>query len=90
MIVFTLNFGTGASSTQAYGSLSTGTTLPSSSNGGSIYIPATLATSSGLSLTANPIRVNVTTTTTVYLLVLSFFSGGSLGAGGYIRARRVR
>ena len=88
--VFSFNFGTGASATQAYGALSTGTTLPSSSNGGSIFIPATLATSSGLALTANPIRVNVTTTTTVYLLGYLIFVGGSAGAGGYIRARRVR
>ncbi|WP_186211312.1 beta strand repeat-containing protein [Burkholderia gladioli] len=66
----------------------TSATLPSLGsyfqNGGSI-------TATGAASAISPVtRINVSSTTTVYLVGESVFSGGSVTAAGFLRARRVR
>ena len=84
------NFGGGCTASSAYGAVSTGSSLPTSVNGGSTFIATTLTASTGLTLPVPSIRVNVTTTTTVNLIAYIAFTGGSCGAGGFIGARRRR
>jgi hypothetical protein len=84
------NFGGGCTASSAYGAVSTGSSLPTSTNGGSTFIATTLTAGTGLTLTVPSIRVNVTTTTTVNLIAYIAFTGGSCGAGGFIGARRRR
>ena len=84
------NFGGGCTASSAYGAVSTGSSLPTSVNGGSTFIATTLTAGTGLTLPVPSIRVNVTTTTTVNLIAYIAFTGGSCGAGGFIGARRRR
>jgi len=83
------NQNTGTSATYAIGSVTT----TSATNPGLTYetfIAVTELTASAFSCPVPSLRVNVTTTTTVYLVGQCNFSGGTIGAGGFIRARRVR
>jgi hypothetical protein len=41
-------------------------------------------------MVAPPLRINVSTTTTVYLIGYCTFTVSTAGIGGFIRARRVR
>ncbi|AOJ69325.1 hypothetical protein WS83_20455 [Burkholderia sp. MSMB2042] len=85
----TYTSGSGATSTiWIAGVNTTSATLPSLGNyfqsGGSI-------TATGAATAIPPVtRINVSSTTTVYLVGEAVFSGGSVSAAGFLRARRVR
>ncbi|WP_175813363.1 beta strand repeat-containing protein [Burkholderia contaminans] len=85
----TYTSGSGATSTiWIAGVNTTSATLPSLGNyfqsGGSI-------TATGAATAIPPVtRINVSSTTTVYLVGEAIFSGGSVSAAGFLRARRVR
>jgi hypothetical protein len=59
-------------------------------NGSSTYLSTTLTTNTGVTLPVPPQRINITTTTTVYLIGVLTFTSGTAGIGGTIRARRIR
>lgn len=54
------------------------------------YLNATFATSSGLGAPVPTLRLSLSATTTVYLVVAATFAVSTAGAGGFLRARRVR
>ncbi|WP_124480189.1 hypothetical protein [Burkholderia stagnalis] len=82
--------GTGATMTaEVLGVSLTSSTLPAIGNywQGSTSITGTGGAQSGIA----PVqRLSLASTTTVYLVVLALFSGGTSTATGFIRARRVR
>jgi len=64
-------------------------TMPNS-NGGGYFFWGAVSVDSTIPLPAGTIRINVSTTTTVYLSTRATFTISTLGAFGFIRARRVR
>lgn len=62
-------------------------TLPSVTAGAYTYIPGALA---GMILPSGPARISIASTTTVYLIAYSVFTGGTQSAYGGIYARRAR
>lgn len=70
----------------------TSATLPTApGNGGEFNNSNTIPTNNGsFGFCVGPTRVNVSTTTTVYLSAQANFSASTMGAFGFIRARRVR
>ena len=89
--VVEFNAGSGASLTTAVAAVTT-----TSASSGGLGSRARLQVSTGVTAGATPylptpvVRVNVSTTTTVYLTGTATFAGGTLSADGLIRARRVR
>jgi len=79
-----------ATVTQKIGGINTtSATVPN--DGSAVYSGAQLTTSSVLDSVTVPVkRVNVSSTTTVYLVGNATFSAGSVAGFGYIYARRVR
>lgn len=80
--------GSGAIVTQTASSISTtsGTAVTSAATIINSGVPATLTAQYPTAVT----RISVASTTTVYLVSIGYFSGGTLGAYGYLSARRVR
>jgi hypothetical protein len=62
----------------------------SPNDGGFAQIQATLGTASTNVLTTSPMRINITSTTTYYLVGTATFTGAALTAYGSISARRLR
>lgn len=83
------NSGAGATPTTIDASLST-TSTTVGPLGSRARIQATLATAGTEYLVTPVVRISVSSTTTVFLVAASTFSGGTLTCDGLIRARRVR
>lgn len=62
----------------------------SPNDGGFAQIQATLGTASTNVLTTSPMRINIASTTTYYLVGTATFTGATLSAYGSISARRLR
>lgn len=65
-------------------------TVPDANGLPTATVTATLTTGAAQRLNLTPERINVATTTTVYLVAQSTFGVSTMGAYGVIRARRVR
>jgi hypothetical protein len=79
-----------ASSVQG-GISTTSATMPAITSGlGLATVAATSATLAGQTVSIMPSRVNVSTTTTVYLVGEAVFTAGTVGGYGFIGARRWR
>lgn len=83
------NAGAGATPTTIDSSIST-TSATQGPLGSRARIQTTFATSGTQYLVTPVVRLSLTTTTTVFLVGASTFSGGTLTCDGLIRARRVR
>jgi len=84
------NFGSGTTSTYSIGAISTTSATIPGSPYFSTQLFATQNTGTGCALPVPTIRLNITSTTTVYLVGQSSFTGGTNGIGGFIAARRRR
>jgi hypothetical protein len=86
------NYQTGNIPTAAYGGItSSSATLPTLTSLNRTDIEITLNTGSGIVIPVPSQRVNITSTTTYYLVVQTAFTTGSNPQyGGSIRARRMR
>jgi hypothetical protein len=85
------NFGSGTVPTVIQGAISTtSATLPTNLNGSRANLFLTFTTGAQSEMVVPTTRINITTTTTVYLVASCTFTGGSTGIGGTIRARRIR
>lgn len=80
--------GTTVMQLQGAGINTTSATFPAYPNGTSLNFTA--AAGSGSYVTTPVVRVNVSTSTTVYLVQTSVFTTSTAQAAGFIRARRVR
>lgn len=81
---------TGASTQQFITSISTTTsTIGGGFNNGRVNFGSALS-GAAVSLPTPVVRINVTTTTTVYLVAQVILSAGTMTGDGFIRARRVR
>lgn len=69
---------------------STSATLPGLSSGLAIYFSYTSPAGSAFAAVVPTVRLNLTTTTTIYLVGSSTFTISTAGIGGTIRARRIR
>lgn len=78
-------FRTGISTSASSNTLGTGSTLDVSGPH-----PTTTFSVSDINIPCPTVRLSLATTTTVYLNGLAVFSGGTMTASGFIRARRVR
>jgi len=65
-------------------------TYPPDENSTVIRYQASVFNTCTFFLALPPVRYNLTSTTTIYLIALGLFSGATLGACGKLRARRVR
>ena len=87
---------TAASATTALGSVwaagisTTSATLPTDGTEAPVFVPLITATSFKTHGTVSVKQVNVSSTTTVYLVCEATFTAGTAGGYGDIRARRVR
>jgi hypothetical protein len=54
------------------------------------YLQTTFTTSGGSGIPVPTLRLSLSTTTTVYLVVAATFGVSTAGAGGFLRARRMR
>ena len=89
--VVSYSYNTGTIATKTFAGISTtSSTLSSAAAGYSALIDATQTAGDGLTMVAPPLRINVSTTTTVYLIGYCTFTVSTAGIGGFIRARRVR
>lgn len=69
----------------------TSATLPNPPGGGAIFsYNLTFTTGVGQYCPAGSVRISVSETTTVYLVAQSVFAVSTMGAYGYIKARRAR
>jgi len=84
------NFGGSTTSTYSIGAISTTSATIPVAPYFSTELFATQNTGTACLLPVPTIRLNITTTTTVYLVGQSSFSGGGNGIGGFIAARRRR
>jgi hypothetical protein len=85
------NFGASTVPSYVYGAISTtSATLPGSASPLSMFFQGSISTGSETNFVVPTLRINVTTTTTVYLVGQASFSVSTAGLGGYLRARRVR
>jgi hypothetical protein len=75
---------------QSAGISTTSATFAAANTGTSTTFNYTNPVGFGSAIPTNPTRINITSTTTVYLLAQATFSGGTATANGFIRARRVR
>jgi hypothetical protein len=77
---------------QFVGGINTTTSLLASPswNASHFRAPGAFATPDTSVHALSPTRLNVTTSTTAYLIGQATFSGGSMSGGGVIRARRIR
>ena len=74
-----------------YGAISTtSATLPGITNPTSMFFQGTITTGSETNFVVPTLRINITTTTIVYLVGQCYFTTSTAGFGGFIRARRVR
>lgn len=82
----------GTAVTQAAAVISTtSAALPTAPNGGgTTLLPVTFTTGQAIGVPTGCMRQLLASTTTVYLVALSAFTGGTNGAYGFIGARRVR
>jgi hypothetical protein len=85
------NYGTGTTATTIYGKITTTAGAFSLLLDGSTFVFVGATTiSSGFCANVPTTRINITTTTTVYLVSYCYFSGGSMSYGGSLIARRRR
>jgi hypothetical protein len=85
------NYSAGTTVASISGGISTtSATVPNILSGYSTFFQGSITTGSNTTIPVPTIRVNVSTTTTVYLVGQCNFGGSTAGIGGFIKARRVR
>ena len=86
-----VNQASGTTLSLVYASINTtSATNQGAVTGYSTYLQTTFTTSGGCGTPVPTLRLSLSSTTTVYLVVAATFAVSTAGAGGFLRARRVR
>ena len=86
-----VNLGAGTAASLVQASINTvSATNQGPTTGYCTYLQVTFTTSGGVGTPVPTLRLSLSTTTTVYLVVSAQFTVSTAGAGGFLRARRMR